>query len=150
MHTSHYLSNWNSISQPLATAFHSQHSNRVVCKDLSFMSTSNTEICYVYILRDDLGGYVWLSGSDDAGSGSATRAVWKWIFSSGSILWQVTDKGSHSTASFMKSLSNLFYKRHHFTTPYCPWTNATVKRRHRKDLPSCSAMLFKRYLPTLQ
>jgi hypothetical protein len=89
---------------------------------------------YVLVLMDRFSGFCKLSFETEATADAALRAILKWnaLFGIASI-W-LTDNGSHFKNELMQKAASMFLTVHHFTAPYCPWSNGSVERVNRSIL----------------
>ena len=86
---------------------------------------------YILVLKDQFSGYVELVPCDAPTSAHAAMALSWWVARFSKPRWLISDNGSHFTAKVVEQLSRSFDIQHHFTVPYCPWSNGSVERANR-------------------
>lgn len=130
------------VPRPLASALHATSPNEILHVDYLYMgSSTERDLQYVLVMRDDLSSFVWLWPTPSATGEAAADALSTWIATFGSIQWLVTDQGPHFTSSLISNLTRDLHVSHHFTTAYSPWANGSVERICKEVLRSCQALL---------
>ena len=115
------------IPRPLGHALHASSPNELIHFDFCYMRHSETKHVYVLIIKDDLSGYIWLRPCAEANAETTSEHLIDWFASFGvSDAW-ISDQGSHFRNKLIESIRNNLKCRHHFTLPYCPWSNGTVE-----------------------
>eukprot|EP00737_Agarophyton_chilense_P000533 gb/GEZJ01000595.1/.p1 GENE.gb/GEZJ01000595.1/~~gb/GEZJ01000595.1/.p1 ORF type:complete len:370 (-),score=37.03 gb/GEZJ01000595.1/:420-1529(-) len=105
------------------------------------MSRGDHGQLYVLIVKDDLSGYVWLKATSEAEAETTTAVLLDWFSSFGIPKSWVSDKGSYFKNKLMNLIADALKSKHHFTLPYCPWSNGSVEVVCRELLRTCRAVL---------
>jgi hypothetical protein len=96
---------------------------------------------YVLVIKDDFSGFVRLTTSASADTAATVAALLDWFAVFGTVYTWVTGCGSHFKNEVMAALRKTLGGHHHFTTPYCPWANATVEVVNRSILRMMRTLL---------
>lgn len=135
------------VPRPLGSALHGNRPNEVVHMDYLYMGPACDDKLYLFLIRDDLSGYVWLWPTDSCTSEAAAEALSVWIGVFGPMTWLVSDQGTHFKNKLVREMLEDSRVRHHFTTAYCPWANGSIERICRDVLTACKALLAEFGLP---
>jgi transposase InsO family protein len=79
------------------------------------------------LLKDDLGGYLWLVPCRTADAAATVDALVRWFAVFGVVLLWISDRGSHFKNEVVQRVLKELKAKHHFTTANCPWSNGTNK-----------------------
>lgn len=109
--------------------------------DYCFMKKGDGDLLYVLIIKDDLSGYVWLKATTEADADTTAATLLDWFASFGVSRCWISDQGSHFKNKLMERVSEALKAQHHFTLPYCPWSNRSVKAVCRELLKTIRALL---------
>lgn len=129
------------VPRPLGSAIHGTRPNEVIHVDYLYMGHGLDKLKYVLLIRDDLSSFVWLRATTQATGEFAAQALAQWVACFGSMVWLVTDQGSHFHNALHDDMVRKFKTKKHFTTTYSPWANGTVERINREVLRACKALL---------
>lgn len=140
-------SSGKSIPRPFGHAIHATKPNEVIHFDYCYLGKSNIGPVYVLIVKDDLSSYTWLFPCDAPNTENVVDALTEWISSFGAPSQWVSDQGTHFKNEAMTVLKERLRCAHHFTLPYCPWTNGTVEVVCRELLRIIRALLSEFQLP---
>lgn len=105
------------------------------------------DLKYGLELKDNLKAYSWLLPYAHSDSKASTNGLTKWITSLGCMIWLVSDRGPHFTASIIKNIVEDVGINQHLTTAYCPWANGTVERLCKEVLRTGNDLLLEWKLP---
>ena len=78
-------------------------------------------------MKDDLTSYVWLIAVANADAVTTADCLLRWFSSFGTVTTWVSDQGSHFLNETVAEIKDRTKAQHHFTLPYCPWSNGTVE-----------------------
>lgn len=134
------------IPRPLGTQLHGQRPNEVVHVDYLFMGEGVDDLKYVLLIRDELSSFVWLCATATATGEFAAEMLSKWVAMFSTMVWLITDQGSHFHNALHNDMVRKFKTRKHFTTAYSPWANGTVERVNREVLRAAKALLSEWHL----
>ena len=101
--------------------------NTILHLDYCYIGKSDKLLLYVIILKNDFSSFVWLFPSEDADAASTIDVLMEWFSSFGVVTQWVSDRGSHFKNEVVAGLSDKLRGSHHFTLPYCSWSNGTVE-----------------------
>jgi transposase InsO family protein len=123
------------IPRPLGSQIHATHRGQVVSMDYLYIEKPSVDsphqYSYILVLKDDYSGYVELVPCSSPSSDEAATALSWWIARFKKPAYLISDQGSHFTSQVIERLSRWFNINHHFTVPYCPWSNGSVERVNR-------------------
>ena len=86
------------------------------------------------MLRDDHSGYCWLFAFPDTIAENAATAIIAWSAAFGAPSGLMSEGPTHFRNETMRLISKGLSIRHHFTLPYCPWSNSDIERLGREIL----------------
>lgn len=135
------------IPRPLGHSMHADKPNKILHFDFCSIGPSDKGFKYVLILKDDFSSYVLFFPFEHPNSESAVEALMEWFSAFGVVLQWVSDRGSHFKNEVVAGLSQKLKGSHHFTLPYCPWTNGTVEVVCREMMRAMKALLSEFQLP---
>ena len=116
-----------SIPRPMGHCHHADAPNKILHLDYCYIGKSDNLFLYVLILKDGFSSFVWLFPFEVADSASTVDALMEWFSSFGVVMQWISDRGSHRKDEVVAGLSEKLRGSHHFTLPYCPWSNGTVE-----------------------
>lgn len=135
------------IPRPLGSAIHGDKPNEVIHFDFCYIGKSTYGAKYVLILKDDLSSYTWLYACDAADAETTANALIDWFAAFSPVPQWVSDQGTHFKNEIITLLKSKFRSMHHFTLPYCPWSNGTVEVVCRELQRALRALLSEFNLP---
>lgn len=135
------------VPRPLGHAVHGSRPNEVLHFDFCYIMHSESAMRYVLILKDDFSGYTWLVPTSETDAETAANALLQWFASFGIARIWVSDQGSHFKNELVTKLCESLQSQHHFTLPYCPWSNGTVEVVCRELLRAMRALLSELQMP---
>ena len=97
---------------------------------------------YILVIKDQFSGFVELIPCDSPNSDNAASALSWWIARFSKPEYIISDNGTHFTSKVVEHLSRLYNVSHHFTVPYCPWSNGSVERANR-DIKALLKVILK-------
>lgn len=136
------------VPRPFGPAFHGTKPNDLVQFDYIELGKSTTGEKHVLMLRDDHSGYCWFYPSVDQTAQSTANALLDWCAAFGPQHSAfMSDGPTHFKNETIRLLTKGLHSRHHFTLPYCPWSNGAVERLGRELLRISRALLSKTQFP---
>eukprot|EP00171_Calliarthron_tuberculosum_P003723 IDg3723t1 len=96
---------------------------------------------YVLIVRDDHSHYCWLFPFADTKAEIAAHALVDWCAAFGVPKGLMSDGPTHFKNETLRLVTKTLRTPHHFTLPYCPWSNGAVERLGRELLRVARALL---------
>lgn len=129
------------VPRPLGQALHADKPNKVLHLDFCFLEKSATGETYVHIIKDNQSSYTWLYPFEAADTDTAAEALMDWMAALGICKQWVSDQGTHFTNDVMRTLRENRHIAHHFTLPYCSWSNGTVEVVCRELIWTTKALL---------
>lgn len=115
------------VPRPLGHAMHASKPNEIIHFDFCYIGKSNVRHQYVLIIKDDLTSYTWLYACEAADAETVVDALVDWFAAFGPVKQWISDQGSHFKNRVMDCLREKLHCLHHFTLPYCPWSNGSVE-----------------------
>lgn len=91
------------------------------------MCTSENNLTYILILRDDLSGYFWLTPTAEDDSITIANVLVEWFASFGVNNQWLSDRGSHFKSQVIEAVWESLNTSHHFTIAYFPCINGGVE-----------------------
>lgn len=80
------------------------------------------------MLKDDHSGYCWQYPTITTDAESAADALLDWSAAFGAPKGLMSDGPSHFRSETIRRLTKGLRAPHHFTLPYCPWSNGSIER----------------------
>jgi len=117
----------DTVPRPLGHSLHADKPNKILHFDFCYIGKSSDGPVYILILKDDFSSYVQLIPCESANAEATAGALIQWFASFGTVIQWVSDQGSHFKNEVIRILRKQTRGSHHFTLPYCPWTNGTVE-----------------------
>jgi transposase InsO family protein len=122
------------VPRPFGEAIHSNSPNAVIHFDYLSIGLADNGFQYLFVIRDDLSGYVDLYPCTSADHANAIDALLDWFSRFGVALVWVSDQGTHFKNHIIDSLRFRLQAQHHFVLAYTPWANGTVEVINRSIL----------------
>lgn len=135
------------VSRPLGHTMHANKANDIIHLDYFYMNRGEIDLLYVLIFKGDLSGYVWLKPTSEADAENTAKILLDCLASTGVPKCWISYKGSHFKNQFMKHIAEAPKVNHHFTLPYCLWTNTSVDLVCREWLRTKRAILSELKMP---
>ena len=135
------------IPRPLGHSLHADQPNRLIHFDSCYVGRGEKDQSYVLIIKDDFSSYVWLVPCSAANAETTVDSLIKWVSAFGTVPQWVSDRGSHFKNEVVRGLQEKTHRSHHFTHPYCPWTNGTVEMVCGELIRAMRAILSEFQLP---
>lgn len=135
------------VPRPFGPALHGTKPNDLVQFDYIELGKSCTDEKYVLMLRDDHSGYCWLYPSTDQTAESTANALLDWCAAFGAPSSFMSDGPTHFKNETIRLLTKGLQSCHHFTLPYCPWSNGAVERLGKELLRIARALLSETQRP---
>lgn len=129
------------VPRPLGHALHATRPNELLHFDFCYLMNGEEDKTYVFVQKDDLSGYVWLSPCTAADAEAAAENLLRCFSVFGVVHRWVSDRGPHFRNEVIKNIRESTKSDHHFTLAYCPWSNGTVEVVCRELLKSTRALL---------
>jgi transposase InsO family protein len=126
--------NGSIVPRPFGEAVHSNTPNVVIHFDYLSIGLAENGFRYLFVIRDDLSGYVDLFPCTSADHANAIDALLDWFSRFGVALVWVSDQGSHFKNRLVDALRFRLQANHHFVLAYTPWANGTVEVINRSIL----------------
>jgi hypothetical protein len=81
---------------------------------------------YLLLLKDDLGGYLWLVPFRTADAAATVDALMRWFAVFVVVLFWISDRDSHFKNEVVRRVQKELKAKHHFTTTNWPWSDGTI------------------------
>lgn len=135
------------VPRPLGTTFHGSGPNEVLHFDFCYIMSGENCMCYVLVLKDDFSSYTWLRETAEADAEKTANALLQWFSSFGIARMWVSDRESPFKNELLTKVRESLKSQHHFTLPYCPWSNGTIEFECREMLRALRTLLSNFQLP---
>lgn len=129
------------VPRPFGPAVHGVKPNDLLQFDYLELGAGSTGQKYVLLLRDDHSGYCWLFPFGNTNAENAAHAIVDWCASFGVPAGLISDGPTHFRNETVRLVTKALRTPHHFTLPYCPWSNGAVERLGREVLRTARALL---------
>lgn len=129
------------IPRPIALTFYASMPNEVVHFDYLYTGPRSSSHLYIFVLKDDLSFYVWLTPCNAAVSETSSTELSRWLRTFPIMHDWVSDHGLNFKNRFMEPLASEHRTIHDFEVAYSPWVNDTVENANRHVRASCTAIL---------
>lgn len=116
--------------------------------DFCYIGPSDNEDKYVLIIKDDVSSYVLLVATNNADQVTIAEIPLKSFSSFGTVENWISDRGTHFLDETIEEIRNITKASHHFTQPYCPWSNGTVEVVCRELQKETKSIISELRLPT--
>lgn len=127
--------------RPFGAAMHGTKPNDVLQFDYIELLPSKNGCKYVLMLRDDLSDYKWFFEFADTLATNAATAIIDWCAAFGVPKSLLSDGPTHFKNETVRLVCEGLRVPHHFTLPYCPWSNGAVERLGKELLRVFRAVL---------
>jgi hypothetical protein len=84
--------------------------------DFSSMGSSTAGYNYLFILKDDLSGYMWLVPAKSADAETTVESLTSWFTTFGVVTTWVSLQRSHFKNKLVEGVRRTLRTRHHFKT----------------------------------
>lgn len=132
------------IPRPLGHSLRASKPNEVIHFDFCWLPKSSCGMQYLFVLKDGLSSYIRISACESADADTAADRLLDWFSTFSVVKTWVSDQGLHFKNSLISTLKERLRCSHHFTLPYCPWSNGTVEVVCR-ELTRCLRALLSEY-----
>ncbi|CDF38803.1 unnamed protein product [Chondrus crispus] len=122
-------------------AFHGTHRNDLLQFDYIDLGTGSDGANYVLMMRDDFSDYKWFFPFADTSAANAATAIIDWCAALGVPKSLMSDGPTHLRNETIRLVAKGLKVPHHFTLPYCPWSNGAVERLGKELVRTCRATL---------
>lgn len=122
------------VPRPFGPAVHGTKPNDLVQFDYIDLGPSKTGDKYVLMLRDDHSAYKWFFCFPSTDAENAATAIIEWCSTFGVPNALMSDGPTHFKNEVVHMVTKILKVPHHFTLPYCPWSNGAVERLGRELL----------------
>lgn len=129
------------MPRPFGPAVHGADPNDLVQFDYFDMGLATTGERYILMVRDNHSEYAWLYPSCDMTEETAAHSLLDWCTWFGAPTSFMSDDPTHFKNETLHFLSNGLRTKHHFTVPYCPWSNGVVERLGKELLRVARSLL---------
>lgn len=129
------------VPRPFGPALHGTMPNDLVQFDYIEMGTGRTGDKYILMVRDDHSGYCWFYPAVTTTAETAAHALLDWCAAFGAPAAFMSDGPTHFKNETIRLLTKGLRIPHHFTLPYCPWSNGAVERLGKELLRVARALL---------
>lgn len=96
---------------------------------------------YALLLRDDHSGYCWFFAFPSTNAENAAIVIQGWCAAFGAPGSLMSDGPTHFRNKTLRPLAKTLRIPHHFTLPYCPWSNRVVERLGKELLRVLRALV---------
>lgn len=135
------------IPRPFCSALHGTKPNDLIQFDYLEMSPRRSGEKYVLMVRDDHSGYCWLYRASSTDARTAAEYLVDWCAAFSAPCGLMSDGPTHFKNETMRLLTEGLGTSHHFTEPYCPWSNGAVERIGKEVLRIARAVLSELQMP---
>lgn len=129
------------VPRPYGPAVHGTTPNALLQFDYIEMGLGSTGDKYILMLRDDHSGYSWFYPSETTSAETAAHALLDWCAAFGAPNQLMSDGPSHFKNDTLRILAKGLRSPHHFTLPYCPWSNGAIERLGKELLRVARSLL---------
>lgn len=134
--------------RPFGPSTFGTHPNDLLQFDYIDMGKSTTGDKYILMLRDDHSGYAWFYPTVSTSAEQAASAIVDWCAAFGPPNSMMSDGPTHFRNETIRMLTKSLRAKHHFTTPYCPWSNGGIERLGKELLKTARALISELKLRT--
>ena len=117
-----------SMPRPFGPSFFGTKPNDLLQFDYIELGPRSIGAKYVLMLRDDHSGYCWFFAFPDSIAENAATAIIDWSAAFGVPAALMSDGPTHFRNETMRLITKGLRVPHHFTLPYCPWSNGAIER----------------------
>ena len=133
-------SSLETIPRSLGHSLNADKPNSLIYFNFGNARRGEKDQLYVLIVKDDFISYIWLISCCAANAETTVNFLIKWFSAFGTVPQLVSDRGSHFNNEVLRGLREKTHGSHHFTLPYCPWTNGTVEVVSRELIRAMHAL----------
>lgn len=126
--------------RPYGPAFHGTKPNDLLQFDYVEIAPGANGEKYVLMLRDDHSDYKWFYALASTDAENAASAIIDWAAAFGVPAALMSDGPTHFKNETLRLVSKGLRVPHHFTLPYCPWSNGAVERLGKELLRTFRAV----------
>ena len=116
------------VPRPFGPAVHGTKANDLLQFDYIELGVSQSGYKYVLMMRDDHSDYKWFIPTASTAAQHAATAIIDWCSSFGVPNGLMSDGPTHFRNEVVRLVCKGLKVPHHFTLPYCPWSNGAVER----------------------
>jgi hypothetical protein len=124
------------VPRPLGTQIEATNRGEILCVDYLYIGEprkkSSHNCRYILVLKDKFSRYVELIPTESCTTDEVAKAITWWCVRYTTPTYLMSDNGSHFTSQLIAELARSLVMQHHFTLPYCPWSNGSVERVNRE------------------
>ena len=129
------------IPRPFGPAVHGTKPNDLLQFDYIELGPSNNGDKYVLMMRDDHSDFKLFYCFPNTNAENAATAIVEWCSLFGVPNALMSDGPTHFRNETVRLVAKALKTPHHFTLPYCPWSNGAVERLGRELLRVLRATL---------
>lgn len=129
------------IPRPFGPSLFGTTPNDILQLDYIDLGPSATGDKYVLMLRDDHLDYNWFFSFPDTSAANAANAIIDWCAAFGVPKTLMSDVPTHFRNETISLVEKGLKVPHHFTLPYCPWSNGDIERLGRELVRTFRAVL---------
>ena len=120
------------IPRPFGPAFFGTKPHDLVQFDYVDLGPSRNGDKYVLMMRDDHSDYKWFFCFPNTDAANAATAIIEWCSTFKVPNALMSDGPTHFKNETVRLVTKNLKTPHHFTLPYCPWSNGAVERLGRE------------------
>lgn len=128
------------LSRPIVPALFGTKPNDLIQFDYIILGSSRTGPKYVLMVCDNHRGYAWFYPASNTDSETTPNVSLDWRATVGVPQGLMSYGSSHFNNESLRLRAKGPQSTHHFTLPYCPWANGSIKRLGKKLF--CVARVF--------
>lgn len=129
------------MPRPFGPAIHCTKENDLLKFDYINLGTAENCAQYVLMLLDDYTDLKWFFSFSDTCHSNATTSIIDWCSSFGIPKGLMSDGPTHFKNEAVRLVSKGLKVPHHFTIPYCTWSNGAVVRLGKELVRTCRDIL---------
>ena len=126
---------------------HAERPNEMLHLDFCHMGKADTGDSYILVVKDDFSSYTWMFVCETADVETVADSLLDLMVGFGFCDQWVSDQGTHFKNEVLRLVCDKLHITHHFTQPYCPWSNGTVEVVNREMTRIINALLSEFSLP---
>lgn len=120
------------IRRPMGHTLLASNPSEVLRFEFCYIGESSCSKPYVLVLKNGMSSCVRFDPCETADSDTTTEALLDWFCNFSVVPQCVSDLGLHFKNELMKLFQKRLRTNHHFTLPYCPWSNSTMTVVYRE------------------
>ena len=129
------------VPRPFGPSFHGTAPHDLLQFDYIELGESSSGEKYVLMLRDDHSDFKWFFPCMETTAETAAQAIIDWCSSFAVPKALMSDGPTHFKNETIRLVCKGLQVPHHFTRPYCPWSNGAVERLGKELLRTLRALL---------